>query len=315
MIEAGQRLYLAGHEEALRQLPKGVWMGGTIPYFMAEAGGEMSREKVYVASIGEPFEDVELTIYDSEHLAKVYEEIPEHGIGMIVIPALSPTHLSFALKAPKYEGFGSKPLVGWISGVHLDELGKLSPKVFNGQSGEIIEDGAVVMSARLPDNKVADVNILNIFEQGDGDSIEFAEDGFSAKEARINGETRDFAAYIEEKKLDTRLPLVANYSGAMVNTSFQNVGDGKVDFYAPVFAGLTYKHAAPVENYVAEFSKQLESCDVENIMFSCNCILNYLYSELEGKQTGGVTGPITFGEIAYQLLNQTLAYVSIYDVR
>jgi hypothetical protein len=34
---------------------------------------------------------------------------------------------------------------------------------------------------------------------------------------------------------------------------------------------------------------------------------------LEGKKTGGVTGPITFGEIAYQLLNQTLAYISVKD--
>ena len=49
------------------------------------------------------------------------------------------------------------------------------------------------------------------------------------------------------------------------------------------------------------------------LFFSCNCILNYLYSELEGKKTGGITGPITFGEIAYQLLNQTMVYLTIED--
>jgi hypothetical protein len=52
----------------------------------------------------------------------------------------------------------------------------------------------------------------------------------------------------------------------------------------------------------------------DNIVFSCNCILNYLYSELEGKQTGGIIGPITFGEVAYQLLNQTLAYLTISEI-
>ena len=41
-------------------------------------------------------------------------------------------------------------------------------------------------------------------------------------------------------------------------------------------------------------------------LFSCNCILNYLYGGLEGKHTGSVYGPITFGEIAHLLLNQTL---------
>ena len=33
--------------------------------------------------------------------------------------------------------------------------------------------------------------------------------------------------------------------------------------------------------------------------------------KLEGKKTGAFTGPITFGEIAYQLLNQTLVYLEV----
>jgi hypothetical protein len=50
------------------------------------------------------------------------------------------------------------------------------------------------------------------------------------------------------------------------------------------------------------------------IIFSCNCILNYLYSGLKGKKTAGITGPATFGEIAYQLLNQTMVYLRIIDL-
>ncbi len=38
-------------------------------------------------------------------------------------------------------------------------------------------------------------------------------------------------------------------------------------------------------------------------------MLNYVYGKLEGRHTGKLTGPITFGEIAYQLLNQTLVYL------
>ena len=45
--------------------------------------------------------------------------------------------------------------------------------------------------------------------------------------------------------------------------------------------------------------------------YSCNCILNYLYGDLEGKKTGGFTGPVTFGEIAYILLNQTLVKLDV----
>jgi hypothetical protein len=46
-------------------------------------------------------------------------------------------------------------------------------------------------------------------------------------------------------------------------------------------------------------------------VFACNCILNFLYSGLEGKITEGMYGPITFGEIAFQLLNQTLVYLDV----
>jgi len=38
-----------------------------------------------------------------------------------------------------------------------------------------------------------------------------------------------------------------------------------------------------------------------------------LHNLFEGKKPGNITCPITFGKIAYQLLNQTLAYVTIED--
>ena len=43
-------------------------------------------------------------------------------------------------------------------------------------------DRALVMHLSLPEGKVADVNILNIFSQGEGDEIEFPDDGFSVTE-------------------------------------------------------------------------------------------------------------------------------------
>src|SRR6056300_1881993 len=101
--------------------------------------------------------------------------------------------------------------------------------------------------------------------------------------------------------------------GAMVNISFQKLHEDTktVDLYAPVFENVEYKIASSLGDYVQEFTKQLPHEGLDNFVFSCNCILNYLYAELEGKQTASCTGPITFGEIAYQLLNQTMAYLVI----
>jgi hypothetical protein len=84
-----------------------------------------------------------------------------------------------------------------------------------------------------------------------------------------------------------------------------------VHLYAPVFSGITYRFAQPIADYAAEFNRQIAAIEDKSSVFACNCILNYLYGGLEGKDLGGFYGPITFGEIAWQLLNQTLVYLQI----
>ena len=44
LIENGKTLYLAGEEALLKSLPKGNWIGGTIPYFMDTDGVEALDE-------------------------------------------------------------------------------------------------------------------------------------------------------------------------------------------------------------------------------------------------------------------------------
>jgi hypothetical protein len=315
-IARGRKLLLAGDEELLKQLPAGAWIGGSIPYFMTEQGGLVTRNKIYVTEMPEDVFEISIKTYNVETLPSVYADMAENGFSLIVIPASSRTHLEFALHAPQYKGFAHRPLIGWIAGVHLDDLGQITPKVFNGQTQAVLEDGAVVMHAVLPPTQVAEINYINIFEQGDGDTITFSEDGFNIREAYINGVRTNFAEYVTRKNLDTRLPLVADYYGSMVNVSFQGVNKAKqeVQLYAPVFAGVPYKHAKPLEDYVKQFTSKIPTHLNRNPAFSCNCILNYLYSELEGKRTGEITGPTTFGEIVYQLLNQTMAYMTITDL-
>jgi len=52
-------------------------------------------------------------------------------------------------------------------------------------------------------------------------------------------------------------------------------------------------------NYAKAFESHVAACNTSNAVFICNCILNYLYGELEGKRTGSFSGPITFREIAF----------------
>lgn len=312
LINSGKYLNIAGDEAALRQLPKGNWIGGTIPYFMAEQGGTVTRDQVFVNEIEVFGQAPTLRLYDVDSLPQLCRNAPDHGYTLLVVPAFGPCHSAFAENAPNYEEMYMKPLVGWVAGIHLDDLGKNTPKVALGTTGELSDQHAVAMDVPLSPEKFVHIDIVNLFKPGDGDSITFDSTGFSAGSCQINGQPANLADYLTTKAIDTRLPLVADYCGAMINVSIKGVdaANKRVDFYAPVFPGVSYRIAAPVEDYVSGFLAALPKLDA-GVTFSCNCILNFLYSNLEGKRTANITGPITFGEIGYQLLNQTLVYLTI----
>jgi hypothetical protein len=315
MITSGKKLILAADENQLNKLPSGSWIAGTTPYFMGEQGGILTNEKIYVTELPDFIKSSKIKLYNENNIHQIYNDAPRHGFTVLIIPAASSIHFTFALNAPNFPNFATRPLIGWIAGDSFQES-EMKPKIYDGRENVARENGAIALHVELPDNKLAEVKILNIFEQGDGDTITFPQDGFSATTAFVNGEPVNFAEYLCEKAIDTRLLLMADLYGAMLNVSFKAIDceNNKVDFYAPVFAGFRYKIAKPINDYFGSFLKQVPQ-DAENDVFlACNCILNFLYAELEGRKFANFTGPITFGEIAYQLLNQTLVYLTIEDI-
>ncbi len=314
-IRSGNALLLAGSDEALSQLPYGNWIGGTIPYFMGPEGGVCSNSKIFVTEVPAGTLKTEVREFSAQQLPSICKDVPRHGFTFVIIPAGSAAHIAYAEGAPTYDGIFDQPVVGWISGVHASEIGKRKPKVFNGLTGSQSTDNAVVMRVSLPDNQRATLDIVNVFEPGSNGVITFPNSGFSAEECFVDGERKNLARYLKSIGHDERIPLIADYNGSLVNVSLQSVNEsaGKVDFYAPVFSGVEYRCAKPVSDYVSAFESAMKGRS-NGSCFSCNCILNYLYAGLEGKKTGSTTGPITFGEIAYQLLNQTLVRLQIWDI-
>jgi len=115
LINSGKYLNIAGDEAALTQLPKGNWIGGTIPYFMADEGGTVSRDRVFVNEI-EVFGDAPtIRFYDVESLPQLCRNAPENGYTLLVVPAFGPCHSAFAENAPNYEEMYMKPLIGWVA--------------------------------------------------------------------------------------------------------------------------------------------------------------------------------------------------------
>lgn len=173
---------IAGDEQLLRRLPSGLWIAGSIPYFMGQDGGATTRDRVFVTPVPVPAGRPGLRWYDEHDIRRVCVDAPAHGFTLLVLPAFSAVHSAFAREAPNFE-----------------------------------------------DMYVNDVE---------------------------------------------------------------------------------YRQAQAVDDYPRAFARALPG-DAGGIRWSCNCILNYLYSELEGKRTGRITGPMTFGEVAYQLLNQTMVYLRL----
>ena len=310
MVEAGKKLVLAGEEPLLRRVPKGQWIGGTIPYFMSDTGGVTTRDQIYVDEIPSIANAAHVRVYDTTSISTIASETPDDGYSVLIIPAFSALHQQYALEARLYEHMFLRVVAGWIAGVHLDDLGRATPLVFDGTTGAAFGDRGVAMQIQLPTTQQADLQVINIFEPGPGDVIEFVDTGFAAKTCRVNGKQQNIVEYIKAHALDTRLPLVANYMGTYVNVSVQSLDGDTAKFYAPVFTGVQYRWAKAIGGYPEHFAAAIPT-NLAKPAFSCNCVLNYLYGNLQDRRTGSITGPMTFGEIGYQLLNQTLVYVSI----
>lgn len=309
LIEGGTPCCVAGDVDALRRLPRGEWIGGSIPYFMGPQGGVVTRDKVFVTALPAAPRP-RFQILSADEVGKVVTDAPAHGYSIVIVPAGSQAHARFAQDASTSAEALSHPTVGWVSGVHLSELNTARPVVFDGRTGEAHEDGLVVARVDLPEDRLALVEIVNIFESDDGDVLRFEQGGFEVHEALVNGERCNFADYLLARgNGDGTLPLVGNFGGAMLNASVRSVdaAQGRVQLYAPVFPNVDYRLAKPVKDYVETFRQRAAERSTEGLVFSCNCILNFVHGQFEGRSLGNApVGPVTFGEIGYQLLNQTL---------
>ncbi len=313
-IESGELLSLAGDNNVLSKLPKGNWIAGSIPYFMDVDQGKFDQNKIYVHPLDNSDGEFKILSYDEENIENIVKDSYDNGFTLVIFPPFSKVLQEYALNSANYEGIYNNPVTGWVSGMELDSDD--TPMVYNGLTGEKHQDKAIAIHSKLPPEKIAQIEIVNIFERDEeSPEIEFYIDSFDIINCLIDGVETNLAQYIKEHNIDTKLPLVADYSGALINVSIKEVDteNGIVSFFAPIFKNTVYKFAKNVDNYMNKF--EVSTLDIEpNSAFSCNCILNYLYGELEGKKINNVKGPITFGEIGYQLLNQTLVNLYIENI-
>ena len=308
-IQNNETLHIAASQDLLVKLPKGNWIGGSTEYFMAQAGGRIANDVAFVTD----FNGYTFTIKDYcvEDVKNIANDTYDNGFAILILPFDSHIHKEYAQNAPTYENMFLRTVAGWISGVNLSVIGQ-TPMAVNGQTLSAYTDKAVAMHIEVDPGKTVALNTVNIFEQDPSSAlIEFKEEGFVVKNCLIDGKEVVFAEYLAQNNINTKMPLVGEYSGAGVNVSIKHIENDTVYLYAPVFSGIQYKMAKSITDYEVAFAKQLQNLSDKNTVFACNCILNFLYGGLEGKRMESFAGPITFGEVAYQLVNQTLVYVEV----
>lgn len=312
LIEQGRLLVIAGDDSLLRRLPQGNWIGGSNPYLLDADGGKHSRELLYVKDFTGLAEDYSFKLYDAETIEQVATDAYDNGLILLVLPFFTDVHFQFALKAPALPNQYINPLMGWVAGVDFDKVGIDKPAVY--ARGQRYEDKGVALHIQLPPHKVGRVEIVNVYEQGDGDVITFEEDGFFHTHCLVNGERRDLYEYMLAQ--NSFLPLVADYTGAKINVGMiKDDANRRMIFAAPTFRGVEYRLAKPVEgDYQSRFFEELRKEEGKEIEYSYSCLYNYFNFQLEGKALPGFTGVFTYGEIGYHLLNVTFVYLVIEDM-
>ena len=92
MLAEGKKLIVAADEGLLRSLPNGDWIGGTIPYFMTDEGGKVSRDRLFVNEMPSYLSSCRTGLYGEHELQEIAKDSPDNGFSVVILPAFSKVH-------------------------------------------------------------------------------------------------------------------------------------------------------------------------------------------------------------------------------
>ncbi len=310
-INNGRILSLSGDEKILNKLPKGSWIAGTTPYFMDTVGGLFTEERIFVDDLTDFVEDVKIKIYDKQNIENIATDGFDNGFTILILPLNSDALTQFAYNSLNFKEIYKNPIIGYVAGMNLKLLGSQTAKTYYGPNTKQLENEGVAIHVKLKNNQIASTEIINLNTIDENSpTIIFPKTDFTQSKCTINGKDSNIADFITE--IDYRLPLIADYQGALINRDIKNINtkQKEVSFFSPLFKEEKYRLVNQIDNYHKKFIDSLQNVNTEQIAYSTVCVSYLGLGKLEGKQIP-VTGPFAFGEISYMLLNQTLVYLKI----
>ena len=100
---------------------------------MTDEGGKVSRDKLFVNEMPAFLRSSRIALYSALELPQIAADSPNNGFSIVILPAFSKVHQDYAMNAASYDGIFLKSIAGWVSGIHLNDLGSASPRVFAGR--------------------------------------------------------------------------------------------------------------------------------------------------------------------------------------
>ena len=103
LIATCEFYWIAGDLGILRELPKGNWIGGSIPYFQIAGIGLSDRKKVLLGKITRSADSPKIQNYDIVTISDICSDAPLHGY----------THIMLATRSSSRECSSSLWSAGW----------------------------------------------------------------------------------------------------------------------------------------------------------------------------------------------------------
>ena len=312
-IKQGRIMHLCGNENTLKDLPKGNWVAGMSPYFMDDVG-KISDSKIYVDDFSFIAEDCEMATFDEVDIHEIAKRNKySNGFIFMVLPIDSQVYYTFASHSLEYDHIYDNPVVGYVSSVHVEDYGKVQPKVAIGSESVLHADKAAVLYVKVSDRLRVRTEIMNL-DTIDHDSapVRFPKNSFIQGDCLIDGKPGKIANYLEEQKsrIGHYPQLITSQNGALVIRDIKSVdlNTGEVIFFSPAYESDTYYTVKYNNDYFATFNRRLgRKTDVIACM---SCTSYFLQGDFEYRHID-FNGVYTFGEIAYQLLNKTIVTLEV----
>jgi len=263
---------------------------------MAEEGGQLSEDRIFVTKVPDFALEAKAVDYGVENLAEIYSDAPVHGFTFLVVPAASEVHKALR-SSPSCEGFLLRD-GRLVAGVRVDRIGKEFPaSSTEGREPPSMPDVSRSISRCRP--TWWPISTLSTFSRAAERCDSLRGSGLPYWQMPHQRGAGQLGGVHHRKGMPTEFRWWGTTTAARSTFPSKTSRPLKASWKCMRRFFQAWTIDLPSGR---RLSGRLCSCHRKRGWRACFCL--QLHSQLpvrklEGKKTGHLTGPFTFGEIAH----------------